>query len=112
MKYLSAIYRIAKKVDFGKSHGSCGVWIFKLIKDNPFNEDGKWHDLQYQKINWLDPTQNSIATDTGLMERFMISANGNQDLIDEAMVLYTIARSWGRMRYFLARLGIVWSMPK
>jgi hypothetical protein len=112
MKYLKALYHIWQLVDFGRSKGSCGVWIFKLRKDNPFNEDGGWHDKQYQKINWPDPTQDSIDVDNKLFRRLISSANGNQDLIDEAYVLYAIARTWGKMRWGMARVGIIWSVTK
>jgi len=101
MRWLKALYHVWQLVDFGKTHGS-------FRKDNPFNEDGKWHDLQYQKIDWPDPSQDSIDLDNKLFRKLIRSSNGNRDLIDMAYVLYTIARVWGCMRYFLARIGIIW----
>ena len=104
-----ALYWVWKNCDFGASHGSAGVWIFKLVKVNPFDVTAGWHDKQYSLIDWKI---GSGPLDAELLKRFMVDANGDQDLIDVAIVLYSLARTYGKLRFGLAKIGICWSTTK
>lgn len=105
IRYAAAYARIAKAVDFGKSHGSCGVWVFKLGIDYWAQPAGKLHDGLYKDIDWK---VGSLEADEAFRKELVRLANGDQDKLDEAVILYGIARRWGQMRFGLNFVGLSW----
>lgn len=103
-RYAAAYRRILAAVDFGKSHGSCGVWIFKLRKVYWANPAAVLHDHLYAEIDW---SVGSELADLIFYDE-LIKLADTQDKLDEAAVLYGIARKWGQARFGLAKLGIVY----
>lgn len=100
----AAYSRILANVDFGKSHGSCGVWIFKLKKTYWANPAAVLHDHLYAEIDW---SVGSELADLIFYDE-LIKIATTQDQLDEARVLYEIARTWGKARFGLAKLGLIW----
>jgi hypothetical protein len=115
------LFRIEKQIcvlrstDGGTNGNYCGVVIIAgplriplVLKDCVFNEACKWHDVEYNKLNWADPKVNSIALDAELLRRFLAIAGDSKKLKLQAYTMYTLARTWGRMRWGASRLGIIW----
>ena len=100
----------------GSSSGDfCGVVIHVgtlriplVLRNCVFNEVCKWHDVEYNKLNWSDKNTNSIALDKEMLRRFLVIASDSKKLILQAYLMYTFARTWGMMRWSVSRFGIIW----
>lgn len=103
LRYASALTRIGRAVDFGKSGGSCGVWVFKLGVGYWAEPAGLMHDRLYDSIDW---TVGSLEADEYFLEMLETLANGDQDKLDEAAILYSVARRWGQARFGAWKVGI------
>lgn len=99
-----ALARMMSKCDFNKSRGSCGVAPFKLKKSYFLNSACKWHDKAYADVDW---SQGSAATDWEFYLKGLDLAKHDGER-DEALVSYSIARLWGKMRFGLNKIGIKW----
>jgi hypothetical protein len=79
-----------------------------VLRNCVFNDVCKWHDTEYNKLNWADKNTNSVALDAELLRRFLVIAGDSKKLKAQAYSMYFAARTWGRMRWGASRLGIIW----
>ena len=104
MAFLSAARRIYNNIDLNHSHGSCGVGIVKLQKHYFMNPAGKEHDEAYKRIDW---DKGSYVADMNLLTSALALAKTEEER-QEARAAFVIARTYGRLRYGLAKIGVTW----
>lgn len=100
----------------GDSFGDfCGVVLHigsltipLVLRNCVFNEACKWHDKEYQKLDWSNWRTNSKALDYELLRQFFEIAGSNKKLKIQAVIMFSLARLWGKLHWGLARLGIIW----
>lgn len=86
--------------------GWCGVWPFLLDDDHPFDPACAAHDAAYATHDW---TQTTLQIDQEFYQSCMIIAGTDTKLQAEAKAFYKLCRTWGTMRFYLAKVGIVWA---
>ena len=86
--------------------GSCGVWLFRLPANHPFEPACKLHDEAYECVDWDVGTK---QIDQDFYHRCLFIAGDNEALKAQALRYYHIVRAWGEVRKLLAKVGIVWS---
>ena len=105
LKYLGAAGRMLTAVDFGISHGSAGVNPIKLRKGYFLNDAAKQHDHDYGQVDW---SVGSKYVDYTLLQSGLEAAGKDEKKRAEVYAAYSIARTYGRFRWLLARAGIEW----
>lgn len=100
----------------GDSFGDfCGVVIYigtiripLVLRNCVFNEVCKWHDHEYNKLDWSNPKVNTKQLDREMLRRFLEIASSSFKLRIQAVIMFIFARLWGMMRWCVSRLGIIW----
>lgn len=105
LKYLGAAGRMIVNIDFGASHGSAGVNPIKLRKDYFLNDVAKQHDHDYSQVDWDVGTK---YVDYMLLQNGLEAAGKDEKKRAEVYTAYSIARTYGRFRWLLAKAGIEW----
>lgn len=88
------------------SPGACGIWPFLLPEVHPFNPACVWHDKMYICHDWTLTTE---EIDLEFFNRCMGIAGEDKVLVAEAHACYKACRTWGTMRFYLAKVGISWA---
>ena len=104
-RYLGAAGRILSNLDFGLSHGSAGVAPFKLRKSYFLNDTAKQHDHDYGQVDW---DIGSKYVDYTLLQKGLDAAGDDEKKRAEVYAAYSIARTYGRFRWLLNKVGISW----
>lgn len=104
--------KIRAKERTNSSCGVCGVknLIALLYPDAVAAFQGccQAHDKAYRKIDWSVGSQEVDWQFLCCMSRVALAAD-NPELMKAASTFYNVARKWGKARYALAKVGIVWS---